>query len=535
MEVPQELLDAGEQLDMPPANRHAGHSSGDEHAGLYRQATPPPRHAPQMMERGGASWTSKVVEGDSLELELDLGGGPSLGEGDGATRVISMSDLGILKNARGRQRPQATISTFDPVGSMATEAQISAVGMHQIDDDDFEIEDADILASEHFPRNVYEAELDEFDDETRIAPVGSYDLLDDDLEQTIAPGMGVRPPEVRARIAAVDKARYDAEGPLVGGAAARRRSPMPSSPSYDGVGEATSMMPLSELQEYARNMEQSTLEDSMKESDGAPIPPPASVPPPKPPSASPPPVHRSSPPPDAALSQDDFEDFEDIEEIEEVEEVQVSPATLEEARRTGNLEELAHAMKKKRQERKAARLGNQPSVEESPTETEPEPPSDSNQARIRSIAEKARQRVEQKEKAEEQATLDEPQVPGLALALSKMEQARRLAAEAREMMDEARAMIDGLEEFEAKQEAFEAGEPIDTGSRREARKILELARRMAEVEQNRLPSSTRKTILRTAKELDRHLQDPDGEQAAKVALQLANRLFEVIRRDLRPW
>ena len=77
--------------------------------------------------------------------------------------------------------------------------------------------------------------------------------------------------------------------------------------------------------------------------------------------------------------------------------------------------------------------------------------------------------------------------------------------------------------------------PLQGGERREVRKIAEMGRSTAEVEENRLPGSARKTLLRITNELESHLDDEDGRKALHLAVQLANRLFEIIRRDLRPW
>jgi len=84
-------------------------------------------------------------------------------------------------------------------------------------------------------------------------------------------------------------------------------------------------------------------------------------------------------------------------------------------------------------------------------------------------------------------------------------------------------------EFEAEKK------PLELSIRREARKILELGKQLVAVEDNRLPSSTRKVLSRMVKELTEQLQSEDGNFPTRLVLQLANRMFDTIRRDLRPW
>ncbi|TNE46729.1 MAG: hypothetical protein EP343_22705 [Deltaproteobacteria bacterium] len=126
----------------------------------------------------------------------------------------------------------------------------------------------------------------------------------------------------------------------------------------------------------------------------------------------------------------------------------------------------------------------------------------------------------------------------------KLEQARQLAREARELVEESQAaaedaaLLTGPLLFSMFWDAKEAGlenKPMELSVRREARKILELGKQLAEVEANRLPTSSRKTLSRLTNELDEQLQNDDGRIPVRLAFQLANRLFEIIRRDLRPW
>jgi hypothetical protein len=128
--------------------------------------------------------------------------------------------------------------------------------------------------------------------------------------------------------------------------------------------------------------------------------------------------------------------------------------------------------------------------------------------------------------------------------IDKLAQARKLASDARELIAEAQELTVQLDSLEDQQTLLatlqelktdENKKSLETSERREARKILDLARNLSEVEHNRLPSSTRKTLIRLSKDLDTHLLDSDGRLPMRLALQLANRLFEIIRRDLRSW
>jgi F0F1-type ATP synthase membrane subunit b/b' len=124
----------------------------------------------------------------------------------------------------------------------------------------------------------------------------------------------------------------------------------------------------------------------------------------------------------------------------------------------------------------------------------------------------------------------------------KLEQARRLAREARQLMEESHSIaaeIDMLYEPAVYALLWESEDsltqPLEMSTRREARKIMELGKQLIEVEDNRLPTSTRKTLARLIKELETHLENKDGSTAIRLVLQLANRMFDTIRRDLRPW
>ncbi len=126
----------------------------------------------------------------------------------------------------------------------------------------------------------------------------------------------------------------------------------------------------------------------------------------------------------------------------------------------------------------------------------------------------------------------------------KLQQARQLAREARELVEESQAAAEDtalltgpllVSMFWDSKEAGMENKPMELSVRREARKILELGKQLADVEANRLPTSSRKTLSRLTKELDEQLQSDDGRVPIRLAFQLANRLFEIIRRDLRPW
>tara|TARA_B100000609_G_scaffold199572_1_gene204316 strand:+ start:549 stop:3611 length:3063 start_codon:yes stop_codon:yes gene_type:complete len=126
--------------------------------------------------------------------------------------------------------------------------------------------------------------------------------------------------------------------------------------------------------------------------------------------------------------------------------------------------------------------------------------------------------------------------------LGKLELARELADEAREIFHEVQEMSAGLEGAAEEYELFlnlteaeDDPKALDAGDRREARKIIDIARNLSEVDQNRLPSSSRKTLIRLINDLEKRLQSDDGRVPMRLALQLANRVFETIRRDLRPW
>ncbi|MCK6512381.1 hypothetical protein L6R29_20820 [Myxococcota bacterium] len=120
--------------------------------------------------------------------------------------------------------------------------------------------------------------------------------------------------------------------------------------------------------------------------------------------------------------------------------------------------------------------------------------------------------------------------------LGRLEQAYRLAAEARALIEEAAEVAFVAEQADlqhALAQAALSGE-IDTGDRREVRKVIELAGQLCEGEQSRLPSTTRKIIVRMVEEVEAQLQK-NSPLATPLALRLANRIFEAIRRDLRPW
>ena len=120
--------------------------------------------------------------------------------------------------------------------------------------------------------------------------------------------------------------------------------------------------------------------------------------------------------------------------------------------------------------------------------------------------------------------------------LGRLEQAYRLAAEARALIEEAAEVAFLAEQADlqhALAQAAVSGE-IDTGDRREVRKVIELAGQLCEGEQSRLPSTTRKIIVRMVEEVEAQLQK-NSPLATPLALRLANRIFEAVRRDLRPW
>ncbi|MCB9640678.1 MAG: hypothetical protein H6727_17415 [Myxococcales bacterium] len=120
--------------------------------------------------------------------------------------------------------------------------------------------------------------------------------------------------------------------------------------------------------------------------------------------------------------------------------------------------------------------------------------------------------------------------------MSRLEQAHRLAEEARALMDEAAAialMADQVDAHQAAQRPEMSGD-IDAGDRREVRKVLDLAEQLCEGEQSRLPSTTRKIIVRMVEEVETQLRK-NSPLAMPLALRLANRIFEAVRRDLRPW
>jgi hypothetical protein len=120
--------------------------------------------------------------------------------------------------------------------------------------------------------------------------------------------------------------------------------------------------------------------------------------------------------------------------------------------------------------------------------------------------------------------------------LARIEQAHHLAAEARALIEEAAAVAFVAEQVEI-QRAIALSAPsgeIDTGDRREVRKVIELAGQLCEGEQSRLPSTTRKIILRMVEEVESQLRK-NSPLATPLALRLANRIFEAVRRDLRPW
>lgn len=128
--------------------------------------------------------------------------------------------------------------------------------------------------------------------------------------------------------------------------------------------------------------------------------------------------------------------------------------------------------------------------------------------------------------------------------LQKVMQARQMAREARSLLEESRHLLGELESWIGPQmyamlgveeDAANDDDLLDLSVRREARKILELGKQLAEVEANRLPTSNRKALLRLTKELDAEMQQEEGRLPIRLILQLANRLFETIRRDLRPW
>ncbi len=128
--------------------------------------------------------------------------------------------------------------------------------------------------------------------------------------------------------------------------------------------------------------------------------------------------------------------------------------------------------------------------------------------------------------------------------MQKIETARRMAQEARAMMEESRSLVDDLESmlgpslfalvWEQDEPGLEA-KPMELSVRRETRKILGLAKQLTEVESNRLPTSSRKTLQRLSRDLEAQMQNEDGRIPVRLVLQLANRMFEMIRRDLRPW
>ncbi len=135
--------------------------------------------------------------------------------------------------------------------------------------------------------------------------------------------------------------------------------------------------------------------------------------------------------------------------------------------------------------------------------------------------------------------------PSSSPLLDKIAQARQLASEARALLDEVSAITSQVDALEDQKELLKTLQLLDehdedvksleTTERREIRKILDLARKLSDVEANRLPTSTRKTLTRLAKELDSHLMDDNARLPMRLALQLANRLFDIIRRDLRSW
>lgn len=521
MEVPAELLEVGEQMSLPAANtapkrpviEMGGAFVSKESAEASRSSGAHP--AVSRPEQSGASWTSQVIEGSGLELQLDEEVEP-LGEGDGATRVISMSDLGLLKTGKGKQRPMATIAQMDPLGTMNTEASIRATSMGELSDN-FEISESDILEEDFLAAAdfAHSQELADFEEDMTIAPgqVMFSDVVD--LDATIAPSSGVRPPVV---VQQMHKGRH-------------------FDSMHDIEPEEKTVLAVGGLQGLLDAEEDSRLSGQTNTI----------------PTRS---LYEDTPPPDsrAQTMRQDPHSVDALHTVSHVDELRM--ASREEVTRESSLEHLASAMKQKQAKSRTNRLGvvEEPHTsleKKTPSPTGPEEPEEAfleeehtpprAAERVRNIAEKARMRVQERERKEaEQKAVHIEGTHALEDALAKMEQARLLASEARQMIEDAGVVAGGLDALLDHHSALlyeeeEGTAPLEASTRREARKVLDLGKRIAEVESNRLPSSTRKTLLRLTKELDKQLQESNGGQSAKIALQLANRLFETIRRDLRPW
>lgn len=154
------------------------------------------------------------------------------------------------------------------------------------------------------------------------------------------------------------------------------------------------------------------------------------------------------------------------------------------------------------------------------------------------LAQKARERLERhKQRRNEQSSSNDEAAP-VAL-FDKLERARQLAAEARELLEEVHACSELVEDFfptSLRELATQNdSDSHETMARREIRKLLELSETLGDVEANRLPSSSRKSMLRLARELQEEFEAGNAERSHHLGLQLANRMFDLIRRDLRPW
>ncbi len=116
-----------------------------------------------------------------------------------------------------------------------------------------------------------------------------------------------------------------------------------------------------------------------------------------------------------------------------------------------------------------------------------------------------------------------------------LEKVESLTDKLRETLSEASEIFRQLEGIKAEEELEKSELKLDIGIRREIRKLLDQGRQLSKVEESRLPTSTRKSISRLVNELETSIKENDAEKAIKISLQLANRLMEIIRRDLRPW